>query len=481
MKEVNRLEPEITAIPLKSSYFVLPMHYAICDIETTGGSTKASKITEIAVYKHDGEKIIDSFVQLVNPEMPIPEFIARLTGIRDHMVQDAPKFFEIAKHLIEFMEDCVFVAHNVAFDYGVLRHEFRLLGYDFRKPHLCTVRASRYVIPGHASYSLGKLTRELGIAIEGRHRAGGDAKATAELFTILMKTDPKGLATFIQEELNPKTLHPNLDLDTLEEIPNKAGVYKFYNDVNQLIYIGKSKHIRKRIDQHLRNTKTIKGVNMMQDIARVEFELTGSELIALLFESELIKQHKPIYNRQLRKDNFSYGLFSVEDGNGYKLLFIDTLKKNTSLPLTTFTSKKEATDYMQYLVDKHHLCPKLCGLEKATNACFRYQIKKCFGACAKVESAADYNERILAVEQELTFDSEHFYIIEPGRDKREKSIILIENGSYKGFGFVPFFVMKQSPRNWSKHVDFRNEDRDARTIIRYFLRKFPELQIKEVL
>lgn len=455
--------------------------YAIIDIETTGGSTKVSKITEIAIYKHDGEKVIDSFITLVNPEMPIPEFISKLTGIHDKMVEGAPKFFEIAKQIIEFTEDCIFVAHNVGFDYGVVRHEFRLLGYDYRRPHLCTVRASRFVIPGHDSYSLGKLARALGIEVNGRHRAGGDALATSELFTMLAAKDIRGLKTFIQEDVNPKVLHPNLDLEALDEIPNKTGVYKFYNDTNQLIYIGKSKHIRKRVDQHLRNNKTLKGSTMMNEIARIEFELTGSELIALLYESELIKTHKPLYNRSLKRHAFTYGLFSYEDEAGYKQLYIQHLSKNKDkLPLTTFITKREATDYMRFLAEKHQLCEKLCGLDQSTSSCFKYQVRNCHGACVKQEEHASYNLRVAELEQSLTFDDQHFYLIEPGRDKREKSIIWIENGSYKGFGYVPFYVLKNHPKSWSRFIDLRPEDRDARTILRFFLRKYPDLHRKSL-
>jgi len=139
------------------------VHYVVVDIETTGGSPKSSKITEIALYKTDGAQILDEYITLINPEIPIPEFIVRLTGINDKMVETAPKFYEVAKKIIEFTQDCIFVAHNVAFDYGMIRGEFRSLGYDFRLPHLCTVRASRYMLPGHDSYSLGKLARALGI------------------------------------------------------------------------------------------------------------------------------------------------------------------------------------------------------------------------------------------------------------------------------------------------------------------------------
>ena len=233
--------------------------FVIVDVETTGGSPQNSKITELAMYKFDGTKIIEEFTTLLNPEMEIPEFIVRLTGITDKMVVNAPKFYEVAKQILEFINNCVFVAHNVSFDYGMFRSEFRHLGYDFRLPHLCTVRASRDLLPGYASYSLGKITRDLGISIIGRHRAGGDALATCKLFEIIYKKDEQKLNTFIQEELNPKSLHPNLDLDTIEAIPNKTGVYLFYNEFNELIYVGKSIHIRTRIEQHLRNLKSVKG------------------------------------------------------------------------------------------------------------------------------------------------------------------------------------------------------------------------------
>ncbi|NBO60596.1 MAG: hypothetical protein EBU82_06455, partial [Flavobacteriia bacterium] len=133
------------------------MPFVIVDVETTGGSPKHSKITEIAMYKYDGNSLVDEFVTLLNPEQSIPDFIVRLTGITDAMVKDAPKFYEVAKNILDFCEGCVFVAHNVGFDYGMLRNEFRALGYDFRFPHLCTVRAARYVLPGHDSYSLGKI------------------------------------------------------------------------------------------------------------------------------------------------------------------------------------------------------------------------------------------------------------------------------------------------------------------------------------
>lgn len=450
--------------------------YAICDIETTGGSPKNSKITEIAIYKHDGVNVIDEFDTLVNPEMPIPPFIVNLTGINDRMVENSPRFFEIAKDIIEFTKDCVFVAHNVGFDYGILRSEFRSLGFDYRRPHLCTVRSSRYVLPGYDSYSLGKLTRALGIDLVGRHRAGGDALATAKLFSILYEKDVGQLKSFIQEEINPKRLHPNLDIDALDDIPNKTGIYKFYNEVNQLIYIGKSIHIKKRIEQHLRNLKTKKGVELQKEIARIDYELTGSELIALLLESNLIKNHQPKFNRALRKNKSAYGLYSYIDGNGYIRLYVGQTSKPSEIPLATFSSKKEGNGFMEKIVSENKLCKKLCDLYKTNSACFQYEIKECAGACVQEESAQSYNERCQAVMNQLNLHEESFYIIGKGRQKNEKSLVLIKRGSFRGFGFAPFHFNRKKPVDWEIFLTITEEDRDARTIIKLFLRKNIELE-----
>jgi DNA polymerase-3 subunit epsilon len=453
------------------------MHYAIVDIETTGGSPKDSKITEIAIYKHDGQQIIGEYTSLVNPEMKIPAFIVRLTGIKDEMVANAPRFFEIAKSIIEFTEDCIFVAHNVGFDYGILRHEFKSLGYDFRRPHLCTVRASRYVLPGFESYSLGKLTRSLGIEINGRHRAGGDALATAHLFTLLVDKDPSGLQTFIQEEVNPKILHPNLDLETLDALPSKIGVYSFYNEVNQLIYIGKSKQIKGRVDQHLRNSSTKKGIQMRNEITRISYELTGSELVALLRESQLIKTHQPLYNQKLKKTKFPYGIFDYFDEMGYHRLYIALTSKQATIPLLSFTTKKEANHSLEKLCEKHALCQKLCDLYTTKTACFQYTIKTCAGACIQKESVELYNAKVAILVQSLYFDHQTFYIIDKGRHKNEKSLVYVERGSIAGFGFAPFNFRLKSPSKWQRHLELTSEDRDARTILRQYLRSNKEVEI----
>ncbi len=445
--------------------------FVIVDVETTGGSPQNSKITDLAMYKFDGIKIVDEFITLINPEMQIPDFIVRLTGITDKMVENAPKFYEIAKQILEFTKDCVFVAHNVSFDYGMFRSEFRHLGYDFRLPHLCTVRASRDIIPGHASYSLGKITKDLGITIVGRHRAGGDALATCKLFELIYTKNEDKLRTFIQEELNPKSLHPNLDLETLEAVPNKTGVYLFHNEFQELIYVGKSIHIRSRIEQHLRNTKSVKGLNLIQDITRVEFELTGSELIALLRESEIIKEKQPLYNRRLRKNKFPFALYDEIDSNGFIQLKIKSIAKEIVIPITYFSSKKEGINYLFKIVEKYNLCQKLCNLFNTKGTCFHYSVKLCDGACANKIVPQIYNQRINNFIEDITLDKKSFFIVDKGRNRNEKSIVWIENGNYRGYGYAPFHFNGKEPKEWKSYIDEQKENRDIRTIINQFIRK----------
>lgn len=453
------------------------MNFAIVDIETTGGSPKDSKITEIAIYKHNGKEIIDEYETLINPEIPIPLFIANLTGINDSMVENSPRFFEIAKEIVEFTKDCVFVAHNVAFDYSIIRSEFRSLGFDYRLPHMCTVKASRQIIPGHDSYSLGKLTRALGITLTGRHRAGGDALATAKLFTLLYAKNEKLLHTFINEEVNPKNLHPNLDVNVLDEIPNRAGVYKFFNDDNQIIYIGKSIHLKKRIEQHLRNRKTQKEMLLQKEISRIEVVLTGSELIALLLESQLIKQYMPIHNRSLKRNKFPYGVFSYFDDNGYLRFFVGLTSKMTDEPVAVFSSKKEGVDFLANQVEKYRLCQKLSDLYNSTDACFQYSIKECNGACVKAESPKDYNTRCQQFIDDIQMNKSSFYVIDKGRERNEKSLIYVKNGSFKGFGYAPFHFNKLKENKWEQFIDFMEEDRDGRIILKQFLSKNSDLNI----
>jgi DNA polymerase III subunit epsilon len=448
------------------------MNYVIVDIETTGGNPKQSKVTEIAMYKHNGVEIIDHYETLINPEMEIPEFICRLTGITDEMVENAPKFYEIAKKIIEFTEDCVFVAHNVSFDYNVLRYEFKGLGFDFRRPHLCTVKTARIVIPGHDSYSLGKLSRSLGIEIVGRHRAGGDALATAKLFDILIKKDTNQLKNFVQEDIKTNLLHPKLDIDLLDEIPDRSGLYYFFNEENQLIFQGKAKHIKRKINQHLKNSKTKKGAELMKGVARIEFTLTGSETIATLIETSQLKKQVPPFNT---KPKFPYGIFAFENSHGYLNIQVGSMAKNNMEPILLFQSKKEASFIFERLIHRHALCQYL--EDNLKDSCNSFVKGYCSGACIGKELQEDYNERAQKLIKQANLEGLSFAIIENGRQKGEKSIIIVENGRYLGFGYAPFHAQFSGLEKLKRYIDIYQEDEFTLSILHNHIQTLDERNI----
>ena len=446
--------------------------YAIVDIETTGGSPVYEKITEIAIFIHDGNRIIDEFVSLVNPERYIPAYITALTGITNEMVADAPKFYEIARKILELTENKTFVAHNVSFDYGFIKNEFKSLGYHFQRERLCTVRLSRKLIPGQRSYSLGNLCDELGIKNYGRHRAAGDAAATVRLLEILLELDKQsGLSLFSDLNFRLKNLNPYLSPETLMQLPEEPGVYYFLDEKQNVIYIGKSKNIKSRVLAHLSNKTTKKAINLTQRIAEINYELTGSELIALLKESYEIKKFKPLYNRAQRRSLYLYGLYSFTDNDGYINFILNKNDKQNDVPLLSFNSKKEAVNYLNARLEEFQLCQKLCGLYYSDGACFHYELMECRGACLGKEPAPEYNSRAQKFLETLTLGNKNIIIVDHGRTVDEYSVVKIMNGKYIGFGYVDAAESVSDPDEVDDYIERFPDNRDIQSIIRSYLKK----------
>ena len=273
--------------------------YAIIDIETTGGKFNEEGITEIAIHKFDGVDIIDSFVSLVNPEKEIQPFVVNLTGINNKMLRNAPKFYEVAKRIVEITKDCVLVAHNASFDYRILRTEFRRLGYDFDIPTLCTVELSKIIIPDLESYSLGKLCRNIGIPMSDRHRANGDAVATVKLLQLLLQKDKdKIIVKQTIKSGNKRDLSKKL-LTLLEDLPLETGIFYLHRYNGDIIFIGKGKNIKKEVNKiFLRSSNRSR--TLLKEMSTVSFDLTGSELIAQLKFNDEIENHKPRYNKKIK-------------------------------------------------------------------------------------------------------------------------------------------------------------------------------------
>ena len=449
--------------------------YAILDIETTGGQFNEEGITEIAIYKFDGHEITDQFISLVNPEIPIQPFVVKLTGINNAMLRSAPKFFEVAKRIIEMTNDCVLVAHNADFDYRILRTEFRRLGYDFNVKTLCTVELSKKLLPEQPSHSLGKLVRALGIPMADRHRASGDAMATVKLFKMLLDKDlnKEIVKEHIKFEIQ-KGIAPKL-MDIIESVPSRTGVYYIHNEQGKLVYIGKSRNIKKRINQHFTGTTT-KCKKIQSDVFTVTYDETGSELIALLKESEEIKINKPMYNRAQRKSIFQFALYAEKDENGYlnlKLQKADGRKKE----ITSFASMQEAKNALFRITAHYNLCQKYTGLYITKNECFQYKIKECDGACIGNILPEEYNERVQEYIDKNSFESESMILVDRGRNSSERSAILIENGIYKGYAFYDLnYQITQIEILKTILIPMQN-NRDTRNIIQAYIRKSKTIKV----
>ena len=444
--------------------------YAIVDIETTGGSPKRDKITEIAIFIYDGEKIIDEFTTLINPERSIPPFITQLTGITNEMVEAAPKFYEIAKRIVEITDKNIFVAHNVNFDFGFIQSEFERLGFDYKRNKLCTIKLGRKLMPGKRSYSLENICKELKININHRHRAAGDALATVKLleYLILLNGEaPESDNILIPSKL--ANINPSFNPDIIKKIPQIPGIYYFHNENNDIIYIGKSKNIKNRVVSHFNNNSSKRAIEMKNQIYDISYEPTGNELIALLMECEEIKTHLPKYNRALRRDRSHWGLFSYFDTNGYINLKIEKNTKDNGIPIICFNTKVKCKAALTKLVEKYLLCQKLVGLYQSQNACFHYQIGECSGACIGEEPAEIYNKRVKQALQEFKFKDNNLLIIDKGRHATEKSVVKIENSKYIGYGFVDFEQCDNNVEELHECISKKNDNHDIQIIIKKYL------------
>lgn len=452
--------------------------YAILDLETTGGKYNEEGVTEVAIYKFDGHQVVDQFISLVNPERPIQAFVVGLTGINNAMLRNAPKFYEVAKRIIEITQDCIIVAHNAQFDYRILQLEFDRLGYDYQRKSLCTVELAQELLPGQESYSLGKLVRNLGIPITDRHRANGDALATVKLFKLLLAKDSK--KTIIQEaiKLNPKKQIDTKLRDIIADLPSSTGVYYMHNANGSVIYIGKSRNIKKRVNQHFTSDNR-KSKKIQEEVEAVSYEETGSELVALLKENEEIKSIKPKHNRALRRTKFKSQLVQFRDEAGYinlRLEKADPRKEH----ITTFATSHSAKQYLEKMLVEYNLCQSKMGLHTTDSNCFNYTIKACDGACVGEESAADYNARVNEFISKHSFENKNFLIIDRGRSVDERSVVLIEEGKFKGYGFYNLNFQINNLDILERIITPMQDNRDARHLIQSYLRTRKVIKIMEL-
>ena len=442
--------------------------YAILDIETTGGKYNEEGITEIAIYQHNGQKVTDQFISLVNPERPIQPFVEKLTGINSKMLRNAPRFFEVAKRIIQITENCLIVAHNTDFDYRILRTEFKRLGYNFEKNSLCTVSLSQELLPDMKSYKLGKLVRSLGIPISDRHRAQGDALATVKLFELLLEKDSG--KEILKSQIKALHAHqvPSKYLSIIEELPTATGVYYLHNAVGDVLYIGKSNNIQKRVRTHLTGTDR-KSKKIQKKLHKVNFETTGSELIALLKEQHEIKKNQPQINKDGRYRLYPMGI-RIDQETDYHQLILEQVRNDREY-LVVFKNSRVAKHLMIQWIEDHQLCHKHSSLQDSDGACFAYKNDQCKGACLEQESPESYNERLSQLQDKNNYPHDHFLMIGIGRKDGEYSFIYIDNQCFKGYGFYELNHQIKNKEKILNRMIAMEDNSDCRALILSHIKK----------
>ncbi|MGB0807050.1 MAG: exonuclease domain-containing protein [Salibacteraceae bacterium] len=398
------------------------MLFAVVDIETTGGNANLGKITEVAIVITDGETILEEFDSLVDPGMHIPSFITNLTGITNQMVEDAPPFHYIASRVADLLKDKVFVAHNVNFDYSFIKKELEEAGYPMPTKKMCTVRYSRKMVPGRKSYSLGNICSHFGIKNMDAHRAMSDTKATVQLLHELLRLDYDEFWKSYLNNGKEVNLPSGLDFEKFNNLPEKAGVYYLKNNVGSILYIGKAINIKSRISQHFSGKKTsAKSAGFHKEVCDIEYYLTGSEILALLYEDSEIRKHWPPFNKSQKHAPTKYNLSYYKDQKDNWRVGIVKGKFIGKSLLTTY-SLMSARECLFELVKQNELSPTLCQISLPVNDHVTDELHN------------TNFEDLINNHQENPLN---FVIWENGRKSNEQAFILIKEGQFHGFGFLP--------------------------------------------
>lgn len=472
--------------------------FAFVDLETTGSNPVKNRVIEVAIVRVDGNKLVDKWSTLINPGMSIPPFIRRFTGINEEMLIDKPVFEEVAEEILERLEGYVFVAHNVRFDYGFLKNELKRVGKDFKAKQLCTVKLSRKLYSEYRKHNLDAVMKRLELDIvTNRHRALGDADLLYQFWDRIHKD-------FSLEEINKAVeaqkgnvrIPSKLELEEFKKLPSSTGVYFFYGeDETQPIYIGKSKNIKERVLSHFTGSyNSFRKTRMVNQIRKIDFVNKPGDLSALLYESDMVKKHLPIYNKRLRKNRILYlvdlaqkdlmsGLLTVTVSKTINPSYSDL--ENSFGP---FRSRAEINAFLESKVKEHKLCRKALGLENVYNkdqACFNYELDKCLGVCDVTLDDKDknklidyHNELIKASLEKEQYEKWPFSKPVVLREFDEESglseLHLVNNWCLLG----TFLTMEDLKANMSE-IESENFDLDKYKLLKGFIKR-KEVEIIEI-
>jgi DNA polymerase-3 subunit epsilon len=390
---------------------MIPDRIAFIDLETTGANPAHDRITEIGIVEVDGDRV-SRWNTLVNPERSIPEFIQRMTGISDAMVENAPTFDAVAAEVGQRLQGRLFVAHNARFDYGFVRHAFQRLGQRFQADVLCTVRLSRRLFPEHHRHNLDSLIGGMAWRHD-RHRARSPTPLIWQFWQkISREVDAERIGEAVRHQLKRPSLPPHLPPDCLDDLPEAPGVYLFHGENDALLYVGKSVNLRQRVMSHFAaGTREAREQRIAQEIRRIDWQETVGEMGALLLESRLVKERQPVHNRRLRPttEHCAWRLDEVAPGD-FRPRLVSGADADPGVNgelYGLFSSKREATLALRKIAQAHQLCPTILGLEKTSRPgqpCIAHQQQQCRGACAGRESTGLHSARLMAALARLRLD-----------------------------------------------------------------------------
>lgn len=425
----NQIKPDLCALM-----------YAIIDIETTGGKFHQEHIMEIAVFVFDGKQIVDQFITLINPEARIQPYVSKITGITEKMVRRAPKFYEIAKRLVQLTEGCVFVAHNVKFDYRVVQLEFERLGFEYHRKTLDTIALAEQLLPGLKSYGLETVCDELGISNTNRHRADGDARATVELFKLLLEKDSEKLITQLSTTL-AESENRNPFKDLVRPLKNVTGVYYIHDDRGKVLYIGMSSDMKNSIERHFLATNQ-QALKLQQRAASLNIEETGNEVIARLKAFAELRKLQPIFNVPVYTKFLPFGIFAVRDGSRATFLRVGPVKKKKAIAY--FATLDEAYDFLLKLLVKHKADAKALLAEKDAQFLAPFLERYSYKPVRQQLSISAFVKAVLP--------KQSFIAVGQGRHPNEKSLIWVANHQVKGYAWYELDSFLQDTERIKKHL-----------------------------
>lgn len=442
--------------------------YAIIDVETTGGSPATDRVIEIAVILYDGSTVIDKFSTLINPRRPIDPYVTKLTGIRDEMVQDAPSFEEIHQKILELTHEAIFVAHNVKFDFGMLRQEFKRLRIDFNRRLLDTVTLARKTLPGFDSYSLGNICDSLGIQIENRHRALGDAEATVLLLEKILTKEAS--ARYIDIELNHgidvELLPPYISKAEIEKLPDDAGVYYYRDELGRVIYLEGAKSIRKKVITHLNSDAVTPERKRMYELMRsIDYELSGNELIAKLQAHSEQKLHQPEFNKKVKIQSYTHGIFLSADEQGFKQMKIHPINWEQDELVLRCTSKASANKILTRIIKENNLYSWFA---------LRSRMKD---KGIDQKSLKSYNQQLEKAVRRFLYKQPNFFILAQGIHPDQFGVVWVHQNEYRGFGFFDPVFQPPTPENLREVIKSHDDDSEVQKTIRNFLRKSKNIKM----